>query len=168
MRTSSHRWAVLLITGAIWVPEVSATDPKPDLPVGTAKVLYRGKTHTLTGKDAAPLCQAALGLLETSCKETGGVYEDGDVQRRYQRAQQRSHVLVTFARPVDVPKAGNNKIPVRVESVMIPFSPDLDPETVYVLPGKRGERAFTRFLPDPCDAIREALVKAGIYPADSK
>jgi hypothetical protein len=56
---------------------------------------------------------------------------------------------------------------------MIPFSPDLDPETVFVLPGKpgrlwRGDRAFRHFLPDPCDSIRESLVKAGIYPTDSK
>jgi hypothetical protein len=51
---------------------------------------------------------------------------------------------------------------------MVPFSPDLDPETVYVLSGKRGERAFMRFLPSPCDMIRAALVKAGTYPGDSK
>jgi hypothetical protein len=168
MRTSLHRWAVVLIAGTLWVLGVHATALKPIDANDGVTVLYRGKTHTLTGKEAAAIRRAALDLLGSSCEESGGVYEDGDVQERHRRAKNRSHVLVTFARPVEVPKAGNNKVPVRVESVMIPFSPDLDPETVFVLPGKRGARSFTRFLPDPCDTIRESLVKAGIYPADSK
>jgi hypothetical protein len=147
---------------------VTAADPKPDVPPVTVTVLYRGKMHTLTGKQAAAVGDAALELLESSCQAAAGFYDDADVQERIQRAKKRAHVRVTFARPVDVPRAGNNKVPVRVESVLIPFSPDLDPETVYVLPGTRGERSFTRFVPDPCDTIREMLVKAGIYPADAR
>jgi hypothetical protein len=168
MLMTTHCWTAVLIAGAAWVPTVPAADPKPDLPTNTVTVLYRGKTHTLTGKEVEVIQQAALDLLESSCKEIGGPTDHGGVQQRYLRAKKRSYVLVTFARPVDVPNAGNNTTPVRVESMMIPFSPDLDPETIFVLPGKRGERAFTQFVNGPCDTIRESLVRVGIYPAEDK
>lgn len=138
-----------------------------DTSAGTVTVLYRGKTHTLRGKDAATVQETAMRMLETSCAEIGGVDNDREIPVRYDRAKKRSHVLVTFARAVEVPKAGNNKVPVRVESLMVPFSPDLDPESVYVLPG-RPFRVFQEFVPETAEDLHAALVKAGIYPTDAK
>jgi hypothetical protein len=166
MQTSMLRLAVVVVTCAV-LP-ANAADPNPGVPADRVTVLYRGKTHTLTGKAAATIRTAALDLLKSSCEETPGGEDNVGVQERYRRAKTHSHVLITFVKPVDVPRAGNNKTPVRVESLLVPFSPDLDPETVYVLPGKRGERGFTQFTSDPCDAIREALVEASIYPVDGK
>jgi uncharacterized protein (TIGR03067 family) len=90
-----------------------------------------------------------------------------NVDAEYARPLKRSCVLVTLADAVDVPKAGNNPS-VRVKSLMIPFSPDLDPETVYVAPGPRGVRGFREFIHEYCDDIRAALVAAGVYPADER
>jgi hypothetical protein len=167
MITPLGRWAVTLIAGALWVPGVTTADLKPDTPSDTVTVRYRGKTHTLTGKDAATVRDAALDLLRTSCREIVGTDNDREIPIRYDRARKRSHVLVTFAKPIEIPKAGNNKIPVRVESLMVPFSPDLDPESVYVLPG-RPFRMFQHFVPEACEPLHEALVKAGIYSADAQ
>jgi hypothetical protein len=167
MHSLIHRWAFVLIVCVIWRSGIAVGEPKPDLPADTVTVLFRGKTHSLSGKAASELREAALELLRTSCLENGRVSNDAEIQQRYERAKKRSQVMITFAKPVEVPKAGNNKTPVSVQSLMIPFSPDLDPETVYVMPGKPF-RAFTEFTPDLCDTVRALLVKAGIYPADSK
>ena len=167
MLTSIHRWAVFLIAGALGTAEVTAANPQPAVASDSVTVLFQGKRHILTGKQAEVVREAALDLLRTSCEEIRGVDNDADDQQRYERAKKRSHILITFAKHVEVPKAGNNRTPVRVESLMVPFSPDLNPETVYVLPGKPF-RPFTRFIPEICDTIRESLVKAGIYPAGSK
>jgi hypothetical protein len=158
-------WAIVLLAAAIWAPGLTGADPKPDAPSDTVTVLYRGKTHTLSGKDAATVREVAVDLLKSSCKEVGGVDRDREIPIRYDRARKRSHVLVTFAKPIDVPDAGNNKVPVRVEALMVPFSPDLDPESVYVLPG-RPFRVFRDFTPEDCERLHKALVKAGVYPAD--
>jgi hypothetical protein len=146
---------------------VAIADSKPDVPSDTVTVLYRGKTHTLSGKDAASVREAAIDLLRTSCTEVGNAGNDADIRNRYDRAMKRSHVRVTFAKPIEVPKAGNNKVPVRVETLIIPFSPDLDPESVYVLAGQPF-RVFRDFLPDSCEPLRAALIKAAIYPADAE
>jgi len=167
MRSLIHRWSFVLIVCAVWRSGIAVGESKPDLPADTVTVFYRGKTHTLTGKAATELRDAALELLRTSCMENGNVASDTEIQQRYERAQKRSHILITFGKAVEVPKAGNNKTPVSVQTLMIPFSPDLDPETVYAKPGKPF-RAFTEFTPDLCDTIRASLVKAGIYPAGSK
>src|SRR5262245_61399596 len=111
-------------------PARAADDTDPAVPAGTVTVRYRGKTHTLTGKPAEEIRAASLRLLRTSCEEIGGVDNDAEDQARYARVKKRSHILITFDQPVEVPKAGNNKVPVLVRSLMVPFSPDLDPETV--------------------------------------
>jgi hypothetical protein len=161
-----RRLAIALLAIAICAPGMAVGETKPDLPAETVTVLFRGKMHTLSGKAAIDLRNAALALLRSSCEEIGGVANDSEIQQRYERGKKRSHILITFAKLVEVPKAGNNKTPVSVQSLMIPFSPDLDPETVYVLPGKPF-RAFKEFTPDLCDAVRALLVKAGIYPVES-
>jgi hypothetical protein len=166
MPSSIHRWAITLIAGAVCAPGTAISEPKPDHPPYTVTVLYRGKTHTLEGKAATELRDAALELLRTSCSELKDIANNSEAEQRYEKAKKRSHVLIAFAKPVEVPRAGNNKTPVSVQSLMIPFSPDLDPETVYVLPGKP-VRAFAEFMPDLCDALRASLVKTGIYPADN-
>src|SRR5207253_1628740 len=79
--------------------------------------------------------------------------------------RKRSYVMITFEKPRSVPKAGNNKTPVYVRSLIIPFSPDLDPEVIYVLPGKPF-RSFGEMTPDGFETIRSALVDARVYPAE--
>jgi hypothetical protein len=166
MRTATLSSAIVVIAGFLWAPGVNAADPGPVGANDGVTVLYRGKLHTLTGKQAEVIRDAALDLLESSCEEIGGVDKDAEEQQRYEKAKKRSHILITFARPVKIPRAGNNKVPVRVDSLLVPFSPELNPETVYVKPGKPF-RPFTRLSPDMYDQIRESLVKARIYPRDN-
>jgi RNA polymerase sigma factor (sigma-70 family) len=139
-------------------------DRKSVLLEDVVTVLYRGKTHTLTGKQAEAVRNAGLGLLESSCEERV-VSIDAEATQRYATIRKRSYVLITFVRQLSVRKAGNNRVPVPVKSLLIPFSPDLDPEVVYVLPGK-SLRMFAEMTPDGFDTIRSALVDAGIYPPE--
>jgi RNA polymerase sigma factor (sigma-70 family) len=143
--------------------KVRRDDPKPADSNDVVTVLYRRKTHTLQGKQAKAVRDAGLGLLEGSCEERD--VNDAEAAQRYATIRKRSYVLVTFSRELSVPKAGNNKVPVRVKSLLIPFSPDLDPEVVYVLPGKP-VRAFAEMTPDGFETIRSVLVEAGIYPPE--
>jgi hypothetical protein len=161
------KWLLLLVPMLIlavpWSPRAAA-QPKPvqPAPADQVTVLYRSHSYTLTGESAKAIRATALAMLRGSCEERQEVDNDNVIQRQFDKALKRSHVLVTFAKAEMVPKAGNNKVPVQVEWLMIPFSPDLDPETIYVRPGKPF-RAFRDFDPDHCDDIRAMLIKAGIY-----
>ena len=156
---------LVLVAAAVLVPgHLVADDPKPakDTSKDAVTVLYREHTVTLTGEHAREVRTLAVEMLRSACKERPEPQNNRTIAERYKAALNRSHVLITFAKTVEVPHAGNNKVPVQVEWLMIPFSPDLDPETIYVGPGKPF-RVFADFEPDYCNDIREVLVKAGVY-----
>jgi hypothetical protein len=159
---------VVALVAAAGVGSSIATNP-PDaaLPVvvgDEVTVSYRGKAHVLTGKTAEEIRDAALALLRSSCKERP-LRNDDNARRLVESARRHPHVLLTFVKPRFVPRAGNNKGPVEVRSLVIPFHPDFDPEVVFVLPGKPF-RAFDD-MGDGSESIRAALIRAGIYPYDN-
>jgi hypothetical protein len=153
---------LFVLFGFLLVPGAVPAEAGP--PADAVTVLYRGRTHTLSGEHATAARTAGLAMLGSSCDERD-TSNDIEMHERYLRALKRSHVRITFAKAEMVPNAGNNKVPVQVNSLVVPFSPDLDPETVYVLPGKPF-RAFSEFMPENCDLMRTALIKAGVYPPD--
>jgi tetratricopeptide (TPR) repeat protein len=132
------------------------------IPGNVVTVFYRGKTHTLSGTQAKVVRKAGLDLLKSSRRERAAD-NDPESLRRYAIIRNRSYVLIIFSRPLAVHRASNPKTPVKAKTLLIPFSPDLDPEAVYVMPGKPF-RIFAEMNPDGFNTIRSALVGAGIYP----
>jgi hypothetical protein len=140
-----------------------ADDLKLAHPPDTVTIVYRGQTHSLTGRNAENLSRAALRLLADSRTERA-LTDNQDLRRHFETAQKRSCIILRFATPHSVPKSARAAASVKVEQLVIPFSPDLDPQAVFVLPGQPA-RAFTDFRLDSCDDLRTMLVHARIYPA---
>jgi hypothetical protein len=126
-------------------------------------VIYRGHTYGFTGRDAERLTAAALRLLTGSRTERPLAGND-NLRRHLETARERSCIRFRFATPRSIPKTGTAAAGIAVEELIIPFSPDLDPQAVFVLPG-RPARAFTDFRIVECDDLRTMLVHARIYPA---
>jgi RNA polymerase sigma factor (sigma-70 family) len=144
--------------------KVKGANPEAVVIEDVVTVRYRGNMHTLTGKHAQAVRNAGLLLIGSTCLERD-ISKDGEAALRYATIRKRSYVQITLARQRSVSKAGNNKTPVAVKSLLIPFSPDLDPEVIYVLPGKPF-RAFAEMSLDGFETIRSALIEAGIYPPE--
>ncbi len=147
-------------TEAKWVKVPSEPPAAKDV----VTVLYRGKTQELSGKVAKAVREAGLALLKSSGRERA-VDNDPAAERRYSMIRNRSYVRITFAKPLLLSRASNPKMAVRVKEMVIPFSPDLDPEVVYVHPGKPF-RMFAEVMTDGFQTIRTALIDAGIYPPE--
>jgi len=118
----------------------------------------------LTGKVAKVVRNAGLDLLKSSSRERV-VINDPEAEHRYSTIRNRSYVRIAFAKPISVSRASTTKTPVKVKSLVLPFSPDLDPEVVYVHPGKPF-RMFAEMNPNGFQTIRSALIDAGIYPPE--
>jgi hypothetical protein len=148
---------VLVLTGLLSLAAAWAEDPKPPV---TVTVRYRGTTQTLTGTSAQAVREIGLAILGAAGTERAATAE---TRQRYATAQQRSSVLITFDPPATVARPGQPAV--EVASLLIPFSPDLDPETVYALPGQPF-RALAEIPPASFAALRRVLVNEWIYPVD--
>src|SRR5262249_52020033 len=156
--------ALIFACCAAWfAAALRGDDPKPAPAADEVRLVYRGETYGLTGRDADNLSRAAVKLLASSRTERP-LADNEDLRRHFETSQKRSSVLIRSAKPRSIPKVGNTAEPVPVEQVVIPFSPDLDPQAVFVLPG-RPARAFADFRLGVCDDLRTMLVHARLYPA---
>ncbi len=139
---------------------VRADDGKSTPAAAEVTVFYRGEVYHFAGRDAENLSRAGVRLL-ASCRTEQAIADSESLRRSLETAQKRSGIVLQFAKPLSLRTAGTDAL--RVEKLIIPFSPDLDPQTVFVLPG-RPARAFTGFRVRICDDLRSMLEHARVYP----
>lgn len=115
-------------------------------------IVFRRETHLFTGKDRENLVRTAAKLL-SDARISPPLAEDDSEHKQLTAIRERSCMTIRFAKPPTE----------NVESLVIPFSPDLDPQTLYALSGPHVRR-LTHFANRTCDDLRAMLVHAGIYP----